>query len=128
MQIVQALSNRPEQCVQIGFGFFFISLIFFLGFFLLNRGKYLVIRMGVSADLKIIRHAVEECFARQFPQKISLKGVEVGPKQQLGLVVGLAPTDEALREELFVAVEKELSFLLQNRFGYSKSFHLIVKQ
>lgn len=128
MQIIEVLSNRPEGCIQVGFGFLFISLIFFLGFFLLNRGKYLVVRMGVSTDLKIIRHAVEDCFAKQFPKKISLKGIEIGPKQQLGLIVGLAPTDEALREELFVEVEKELGLLLQNRFGYSQSFHLIVKQ
>ena len=108
-------------------GLFLVSLILLVGFYTFNRGKYLVIRMGISTDLKVIQHAVEDYFNKQFPKKIVLKEVEIGSKSQLDFKVQLTPTDEASREKLFVEVERELGILLQKRFGYSKSFHVIVK-
>jgi hypothetical protein len=126
IQIVDILSNQFERCTIIGLGLFLSSLIFLLGFYALNRGRFLVIEMGVSADLKIVRQMVEDCFIKQFPKKISLKEIEIGSKSLLEMRVNLSPLDEAAREELFIQVEQELSILLQNRFGYSKPFHLIV--
>jgi hypothetical protein len=126
VQIVDLLSNQFEKCTTIGLGLFLSSLLFLLGFYALDRGRYLVIEMGVSADVKIIRQTIEDCFAKQFPKKISLKELEIGAKQRLEMKIHLAPLDEAAREELFIQVEKELGILLQNRFGYSKPFHLIV--
>lgn len=127
IQIIDFLSVRYEQCTQIGMIFFLVSLVFLLGFYTFNRGKYMVIRMGVSADLKLIRHAVEDCFNRQFSKKISLKEVEMGPKSTLDFKVHLAPTDESSREALFVEVENQLGILLHERFGYSRAFNLVVK-
>ncbi len=125
-KVIDLLSNRYEECTQIGMGFLLATFVFFFGFYAINRGKVLVIRMGVSTDLKAIRHTVENCFAKQFPKKISLKEVEIGPKSSLDFTVQLAPLDEAMREELFVQVEQQVGILLRERFGYSKSFHLIV--
>lgn len=127
IEIVDFFSHRYEQCTQIGMGLFLVALIFLLGFYALNRGKYLVIRMGISADLKVIQLAIEECFVKQFPKKISLKELGLGPKSRLDLKVYLAPADERAREDLFIAVEKQLSLLLHERFGYARPFHLIVK-
>lgn len=127
MNLIEILSHQPEQCAQIGLGFFLAAFIFLLGFYALNRGKYLVIRMGLSTDLKIVQHAIEECFAKQFQKKIALKEVSLGSKSHLHLKVHLAPIDESSREDLFITVEKQLSLLLYQRFGYSKPFHLIVK-
>ncbi len=83
--------------------------------------------MGVSADLKLVQQAIEECFAKQFQKRIALKEIALGPKSHLDFTVHLAPLDEAMREDLFVQVEESLSHLLQKRFGYTKSFHLIVR-
>lgn len=127
IEIVDFLSNRYEQCTQVGMGFFLAALVFLIGFHALNRGKYLVIHMGLSADLKIVHYAIEECFAKQFQKRITLKEVTLGPKSHLDFTVHLAPLDESAREDLFVQVEKQLSLLLQKRFGYTKYFHLIVK-
>ena len=126
IQIVDILSNQFEKCTTIGLGLFLASLIFLLGFYALNRGRYLVIQMGLSTDLKIVRQTIEDCLAKQFPKKILLKEIEIGAKSRLELRVHLAPLDESAREELFIQVEQELGILLQNRFGYSKPFHLIV--
>jgi len=126
IQIVDLLSHQFEKCTTVGLGLFLSSLIFLLGFYALNRGRYLVIKMGIETDVKIIRQTVEDCLSKRFPKKIALREIEIGPKSRLELKVHLAPLDEAAREELFITVEKELSILLQERFGYSKPFHLIV--
>lgn len=126
IQIVDLLSNEFEKCTIIGLGFLLASLLFLLGFYALNRGKYLLIQMGLSTDVKIIRQTIEECFLKQFPKKISLKEIEIGPRSRLEMKVHIAPLDEATREELFIEVEKELTILLQKRFGYSKPFYLTV--
>ncbi len=126
-QIVVILSNQCEKCTIAGLGLFLASLLFFTGFYALNRGRYLVIRMGISADVKVIRQSVEDCLFKHFSRKISLKDLEIGAKNRLEFKVHIAPLDEANREQLFIEVEQQLSALLQKRFGYTKPFHLIVK-
>lgn len=127
IQIIDFLSRRFEQCTLIGLGFFLASLLLLLGFYALNRGRYLVIRMGISTDLNIVRQTVEECLLRQFPKKISLSEVELGRRSRLEIRVSLAPLEEDRREELFIEAEKQLVTLLRERFGYSRPFHLIVQ-
>lgn len=126
LEIVDILSHRPDVCTQVGIGIFIATALFFFGFYSLNRGKYLVIRMGVSSDLRLIRDAVEECLAKHFPQKIALKEVGIGPKSRLDFKVHLVPVNEVMRQEIFVELEQQLGILLCERFGYNKPFHLIV--
>lgn len=116
-----------ERCTLIGLGLFVSALILLLGFYALDRGRYLVIKMGIHADLNVIRESVDACFARQFPKKISLSDVEIGPKSHIQIRVSMASLNEGDREALYVEAEKELGMLLRQRFGYSKPFHLIVK-
>lgn len=125
LHLIDLLTNRFEKCTAVGIGFFVISILFLLGFYALDRGRFLVLRMGVSADLKIVRQTVEDLFARQFSRRVVLKEIEIGPKASLELNVSLAPLDEFEREKLFKEAEKELSALLRERFGYTKPFYLI---
>lgn len=116
-----------EKSTLIGLSLFLASLILLIGFYAFNRGRYLVIRMGVATDVQVIRQTVEDCFLRRFPKKIALQELELGRKSRLEFRVSMAPLEEATREELFVEAEKHLSTLLRERFGYSKPFYLIVK-
>lgn len=125
LQLIDLLTNRFEKCTVIGISFFAVSILFLLGFYALDRGRFLVLRMGISTDLRIVRQTVEDLFARQFSKKLFLKEIAVGPKAVLELNVHLIPLDEFEREELFVQAEKELSALLRERFGYTKPFYLI---
>lgn len=127
IQIIDMLSNQFEKCTIAGLGLFLTSLLFLTGFYGLNRGRYLVIQMGISTDVKVIRQTVEDCLFKHFSRKISLKELEIGAKDLLELKVHLEPLDESAREQLFIEVERQLSTLLQERFGYTKPFHLIVK-
>ena len=128
IQIIELLSNSYGKCTNLGIGFLLAALFLLLAFYALNKGRYLVIKMGVSTNIKIIRRAVEECFTKQFPKKIALKDLEIGPKAHLDFKVTLAPLGEAAREELYIEVEEQLGILLRERFGYSKSFNLTVNQ
>lgn len=127
IQIIDFFSSQFEKCTLIGLSFFIASLILLIGFYALNRGRYLVIRMGISADVNLIRQTVEDCLARQFPKKIFLSELELGRKSRIEMRVTLAPLDEGAREKLFIEAEKQLGTLLRERFGYSKPFYLIVK-
>lgn len=103
------------------------SLLLLLGFYSLNRGRYLVIRMGVAVDLHLIRQTVEDCFARQFSKTLSLSDIEIGGKSRLEIKVSVASLDDKARIELFAEAEKQLSLLLRDRFGYTKPFYFIAK-
>lgn len=127
IELIDFFSNRFEKCTLIGLGFFLTSMLLLVGFYALNRGRYLIIRMGVSTDIHIIRQTLEDCFQRYFPKKITLNEVEIGRKSSLDIKVSLMPLDEEARECLFIEAEKQLAVLLRERFGYSKPFHLIVK-
>lgn len=116
-----------EKSTLIGLGLFLSAFLLLLGFYGLDRGRYLVIRMGISADVNLIRHVVEDCFSRQFAKKISLSEVEIGPKSRLHFKVSFAPTTPKARKELLIEAEKQLSLLLRERFGYAKPFHFILK-
>ncbi len=114
------LANHSEAIALILFS---VCALLFLAFFAFERGKYLVIRMGVKINLNMIRQTVEDCFNKQFSQKISLKEVDIGPKSHLEFIVSIS-SDE---KELYAQVEHQLSILLYERFGYSKPFSLIAK-
>lgn len=117
-----------EKCTLIGLALFLAALILLLGFYALDRGRYLVIRMGVAADVNVIQQTVEEYFARHFPKKISLTEIEIGRKSRLEIGVSLATLDEGAREKLYCQVEKQLGLLLRERLGYSKEFYLMVRK
>lgn len=126
-QAIDLIAHQFQKCTLIGLGFFLASLLFLVGFYALDRGRYLVIQMGVSADLNIIRQTVEDCFQRHFSKQIILNEVEVGRKSRLEIGVSLKPLSEDARENLFIEAEKQLQLLLRERFGYAKPFYLIVR-
>lgn len=125
LEIVEILLNRPELLTSFGLGSFAFVFMFFLGFYSVNRGRFLRLKMGaqsVEIDHKLISKSLEECFHAHFKEKISLVGVTVD--SQIDIDIKLAPLDEGEREELFLRVEVALQTLLKERFGYTKPFYL----
>lgn len=126
MDLVDWLSNHYEQSTQVGLGCLLATFLCFLGFYSLEKGRYLVIRMGVdqiSIDLKVLKKAIEACFVKEFDQKISLQEVGLDPKSHLELMVHLAPLSREEQEKLFPEVNRHLSLLLKERFGYVHPFY-----
>src|SRR5690348_12133650 len=98
--IADLLSHQSEQCTLIGLGFFLASLLLLLGFYALNRGRFLHIRMGENSaevDPDLIRQTLEACFKTHYPKAIYLREVEVnGAELEIG--ISLASMEEAARE------------------------------
>ena len=111
----------------IGLAFGAIAFLLFLCFYFLDYGSVLTLRMGISADLQLVRQTLEECFSSKLENKISLLDLEISRKQHLDLTVCLREVEKKERAILFAKAEKELGRLLKDRFGYTKPFRLIVK-
>jgi len=108
----------------IGLSLFIASFVLLIGFYLLHRGKYLVVKMGVRVDINIMRQTVEECFSKEFAQKIVLKEIELSKKSLLEMRVSLLEVEKKSRKEFLLQVEKQLGLLLRERVGYTKPFYM----
>jgi len=122
--------NHYSAGTSIGLGFFIASFVLLVGFYGLNRGRYLRIKMGKNStdiDVNVIRQTIEEHFKNRFSNEIDLIDVEIvrGGKIQIGVAIRRLSDDS--NEEYLAQVERELVPLLRSRFGYSKSFHLQMK-
>jgi hypothetical protein len=128
--LAEILVSECDVCFQIGLIFLGTSLLLLLGFYGANKGSTLYVEMGVhtvSIEKVVIRHSLEECFKRLFPQKIELSDVEIIFGKRLEIEVFLSSTDEKIVKEQLSAAEKHLQFLLRQRFGYTKPFCLILR-
>lgn len=110
---------KIEDFTEVGLLFFAASFLLFLGFFALNQGKYLRIRMGVDIHVKVIRQTIEEVFQAR---KIPLHDVGVF-LNSLEISVSMNKEDELHLAQ----IEKELGILFVKRFGYTKPFYLVAK-
>lgn len=128
VQVVDFFSHHFETCHVVGLSLLVAAFVLLAGFYALDRGKYLVIKMGAKADVSIVRAAVEECFTRAFSTEMKLGDVQVDRKSEIAIEVSIASLEEDQREELFLRAEQEIGTLLKERFGYRKPFLLIVKE
>lgn len=129
-QLSEKLLHQTDFFTSAGIVFFLTALFLFMGFYGLNRGRFLYIEMGqhtISVEEALIRHSLEECFKLHFPQKIRLSQVEILWGKKLEIGVALSSYDEKSQRELLMAVERQLQLLLRQRFGYIKPFSLILK-
>lgn len=127
---IDLLIDQPEAFLWIGGGFFAASFVLLIGFYAINRGRTLRIRMGehrAEIDVQVIRQTIEECLRSHFARKMALMDVEISGGSRIEIGVSMAPIEEDAREALFVEAESALKSLLRLRFGYAKPFHLNVK-
>ena len=130
LQISDALLTTPQVCYSVGAALMTASFMLIGGFYFLSRGRSLTVSMGqraASIDTAVIQKTLEECFNAHFSGLIILSDLYVVRGSKLEIEVCFTPFEENLREELFASVQKHLTPLLNERFGYSKPFGLIVK-
>lgn len=127
-RIEDLLLNHSEVCVSIGIGFFIASSILAIGFYGLNRGRYLRIKMGKNTaeiDSRIIHQTIEEHCKGRF-NGIRILDVEIGRGSKMTISVELIQMPENV-ETLLGEFEDELVPLLKSRFGYFKPVDLIAE-
>jgi len=126
--IEDLLLNHYADCIPVGIGFFIASSILTIGFYGLERGRMLHIKMGkhsAEVDPQLIRQTIEEHFKKRFKQ-IRVLDVEIARRSKMSISVELTEMPENV-EKLLEQVEIELVPLLQNRFGYFKQLELIAE-
>jgi len=130
LRLSHALIQSPDLCFSVGSALAASSFVLLGGFYVLSRGKTLRIGLGrrsAAVEAGVIQKTLEECFKAHFPGQIALTDLSIIRGSKLEIEVALAPFEEGLREELFASVEERIRPLLEQRFGYSKPFCLIVK-
>ncbi|HEV7737544.1 MAG TPA: hypothetical protein VGO47_09270 [Chlamydiales bacterium] len=117
-----ALMRNPNLVAFAGFGLIAFSLLLMGGLLSVNRGRILLLRMGTSVDVKLIRQTIAPLLHKHFAARIALSNVQIHGGRDLALALKLAPMEEDEREKLLLEAEKHLQVLLIERFGYSQPF------
>lgn len=119
--------NGRSQLTSLGWGLILAAAVLLIGFYGIQRGRTLRIRMGghsAQIDPLLIRQTIESHFNKKTSRAISFYDVEIGSGGKIEIAVAFQTVPEA---ELLKGMERELTSLLQARFGYAKPFHLIVR-
>jgi hypothetical protein len=127
--VVNWLSEQPEHFYWLGAIFALIACLFVFGFYGVGRGRFLRLIMKphvAIVDAKLLKEAIEECFRTHFPRHVRGSDIAVVSKQRLDVAVDLLPLEENRQLRLMREMEKQLCYLLRQRFGYSLPFTLSI--
>jgi hypothetical protein len=122
LKIADFFLSDDYSCLFAAVIFFAVAFLLLGGFYLLEKGRFLVIRMGVLVDVKVVKAVVQNCLDQIEGSKIHLLDVDLDNRSKLKMSIMIEDGDEKMREELLKNAEKALCSLLKDRFGYSKSF------
>jgi hypothetical protein len=122
LTLENALLTKPDLFALVGFVLIGLSLMLVLGFLSVNRGRTLLLRMGASIDVLLIRQTIAPLLQRQFADRIALSDVRILRGKELTIGLRLAPMNPDEREKLLLQAERHLQILLMERFGISQPF------
>ena len=126
---VEWLLEQPGQFYWLAAAFAAMGCLFMLGFYGIGRGRFLRLLMKphmAIVDAKLLKQVIEECFRIHFPRQVRGADIAVISKQRLDVVVDLLPLEENRQPRLMREMEKQLSYLLRERFGYTRPFILSI--
>lgn len=114
-----ALETKSPIFATVGCSVIGFSLLLGMWFLYVSRGQVLLLRMGTSVDVKLLRQSIAPILHKQFGDRIALRDVQIfrGKELSIGLRIG---TEN--REALLVEAETCLQGLLIERFGFKRSF------
>lgn len=127
VKLAQLILEQDDACIQAGIVFSSLSFLFFIGFYGVNRGKELTLKMGTH-PVSVHGDIIEEILAERLKKHaVILHAVEIINGKRLEISVSLGAVKQEMQEDLLKEVETSLECLLRDRFGYFKPFHLNVK-
>jgi hypothetical protein len=126
--IEDLLLNHSDACLSIGIVFFIASFLLAVGFYGLNKGRTLHIKMGRNSaeiDSQIIRQTIEEHFKGRF-NGIRILDVEIIRNAKMNIFVAFKQMPDNV-DQWLGDFENELIPLLKSRFGYTKPIELLAE-
>lgn len=124
--LARLLLEKPDVFAAWGIVLFVVAFLMTMGFLGVNRGRFLLLRMGgqgdFAVDTLILRKTIVPLLQKQFAARIALHNVEVLREKELAIGLTVETMDPLEQEKLLLEAEKHLKKLLVERFGYRDSF------
>jgi len=124
------LLDQPEQFYLVGAFFASAACLFTLGFYAIGRGRFLRLLMKphvAMVDVKLLKEVIEDCFRVHFPKYVRGADIAIAAKQRLDVAVDVLPLEASRQLRLMRDMEKQLCYLLRERFGYTRPFTLSIR-
>lgn len=129
LALEQILVNEAAMLAKIGLVITFFGVLLLVGFYVLNRKKYITLRMNGSKTLideAIIRDYLSQYWKEVFPHHDIYSEVVLHFPQKLEIIAQLPSMREEDKEHLLLRIQNELSVLLARKLGYEKEFFLTI--
>jgi len=114
-----ALEARAHLFAIVGCSVIGFSLLLGMWCFYVGRGRVLLLRMGTSVDVKLLRQSIAPLLHKQFGDRIALSDVQIFRGKELSIGLRVSPEN---RDALLGEAEKCLQGFLIERFGFNRSF------
>lgn len=114
---------------RIGVTITFFGILLLVGFYVLNRKKYLTLKMNGSKiliDEAVIRDYLSHYWKEVFPYHEIFSEVVLHFPQKIEIIAQLPAMSGEEREHLLLRMQNELSVLLARKLGYEKEFFLTI--
>lgn len=109
-----------------------IGLLLLLGFYSMQRGRYLSVEMKdrkTQIEIRLVKEYVEKYWKNTFPDQDVHTEVLIYPNQKIELSLQIPNLSFEEQQAVLEKVEKELGDLFAKKLGYNREFvcNLIVK-
>jgi hypothetical protein len=125
LSVNHALETQSNAFAMIGCCVLGFSLLLGMWFLYVSRGRVLLLRMGTSVDVKLLRQSIAPLLERQFGDRIALRDVQIFRGKELSIGLCIGPEN---REALLSEAETCLQGFLIERFGFKRPFLVQVSE
>jgi uncharacterized protein YlaN (UPF0358 family) len=123
--ISRTLEESPRYFYWVGVIFLVVTFLLIVGFYSVNRGRFLRFLIKPHETIierKLLQVAIEKCFSACFPRHVRNVDVNVAAGQRLEVAVELVSVEQRQQMKLMKEMERQLSCLLRESFGYTRPF------
>lgn len=127
--VANRILEDPGFFLKLGSAISLFGLLLLTGFTVLNRKRYLKLKMGCSQTLideAIIRDYLKNYWKEVFPKQEVQSDVVLHFPGKLEIIAQLPKMKEKEKETLLTRVQNELGVLLARKLGYEKEFFLTI--
>ncbi|MCP5490895.1 MAG: hypothetical protein H7A42_07275 [Chlamydiales bacterium] len=126
-QLAYYIYERPDLFKLIGAITLGFAVLLFLGFYLLNKRRFITVKMGpamTQIDEKVVQDYVQDYWNEKQPSEEGVVDVVVQKGEILEIIVPIPKNWEGEVEEHLVQLQNDLGDRLSRRLGYYKEFYL----